>query len=274
VKAKIAIVLLTSLVVIGGAALFWVLNTPPPATTSEPARPPEPKGEPPAPPAAPTPAVATPTKSSAPRPAPTVEAPVEVAPTMGTLVIESDVPDTSVFIDRVYLGTAPVTAENLAPGPHHLNMSAAGYEGVSETIEVAAGTHTFSKRFKDITLDEQIAVVHKHAMGSCAGTLRASPQGLAYETETKNDAFSAPLQSLEAFEVDYLKKNLRVKIRGGKTYNFTVADGNADRLYVFHQTVDKVRQRLLAAGKDGPLAYDSSAIILSIRRSPRYATSQ
>jgi hypothetical protein len=250
VKAKIAIVLLTSLVVIGGAALLWVLNTPPPATTSEPARLPDAKAEPSAPASAPPPAVAKPARSSAPRPAPAVEAPPEAPPTMGTLVIESDVPDTSVFIDRVYLGTAPVTAENLAPGPHHLNMSAAGYEGVSETIEVAAGTHTVSKRFKEITLDEQLAVVHKHAMGSCAGTLRASPQGLIYETSNKNDGFTTPLQSLEIFEVDYLKRNLKVKIRGGKTYNFADAEDNVDRLYRFHQAVDKVRQRLaVAAGK-------------------------
>ena len=46
------------------------------------------------------------------------------------------------------------------------------------------------------------------------------------------------------FEVDYLKKNLRVKIRGGKIYNFTDPDGNADRLFVFQRDVDKVRKRI------------------------------
>ena len=157
-------------------------------------------------------------------------------------------PDTSVFIDRVYLGSAPVTAANLAPGPHRLNMSATGYDGISETIDVEPGTRTISVEFKAIKLDERIAVIHKHAIGSCTGTLRASPQGLTYETANENDAFAAPLTSLEAFEVDYLKKNLKVKIRGGKTYNFAAADNDVDRLYLFHQAVDKVRQRL-AAGK-------------------------
>jgi len=165
---------------------------------------------------------------------------------VGTLLIESDVPDTSVFIDRVFLGTAPVTATNLTPGSHRLNMSAAGYEGIAETIEVAAGTHTLSIKFKEVKLDASIAVVHKHAMGSCAGTLKASPAELRYETPNKGDAFSVALTDLEAFEVDYLAKNLRVKIRRGKTFNFTDPDGNADRLFVFHRDVEKVRQRLLA----------------------------
>jgi hypothetical protein len=49
--------------------------------------------------------------------------------------------------------------------------------------------------------------------------------------------------------VDYLDKNLRVKVRNGKTYNFTDPDGNADRLFVFHRDVDKVRQRLAGGGR-------------------------
>ncbi|HUL72220.1 MAG TPA: PEGA domain-containing protein [Vicinamibacterales bacterium] len=160
-------------------------------------------------------------------------------------------PDTSVFIDRTYLGTAPVTATGLTPGLHHLNMSATGYEGVSEDIQVEPGSHDLSIAFKAITLDAKIAVVHKHAFGSCAGTLRATPQGLQYETPNADDAFVVPLTDLETFEVDYLNKNLRVKVRRGKTYNFTDPEGNADRLFIFQRDVEKVRQRLLAAGRGG-----------------------
>lgn len=157
-------------------------------------------------------------------------------------------PDTSVFIDRNYLGTAPVTATGLTPGTHHLNMSATGYDGISQDITVEAGAHDVSIKFKEIRLDAKVAVVHKHAFGSCAGTLVATPQGLRYETSNSDDAFRAALTDLETFEVDYLNKNLRVKIRRGKTFNFTDPDGNADRLFAFHRDVDKARQRLLAGG--------------------------
>src|SRR5262249_36836178 len=92
-----------------------------------------------------TPAPATPassaphaTEPAAAKPA-LAAAPVAAAPTTGTLHITSDVPDTSVFIDRQFLGTAPVTVRDLTPGSHHLNMSAAGYDGVFEDITVEAG---------------------------------------------------------------------------------------------------------------------------------------
>jgi hypothetical protein len=45
--------------------------------------------------------------------------------------------------------------------------------------------------------------------------------------------------------VNYLDKNLKVKIKGGKQYNFTDPMGNADSLFVFQRDVDKARQRLL-----------------------------
>jgi flagellar basal body-associated protein FliL len=239
-KNRILIVVVGGLVVVGGAAALFF------ATRSG--------QKPVAPPAAvaPTAPVSTPVAPARPaarpgapasgEPKPTAEA----VPTTGTLIIESDVPDTSVFVDRVFLGTAPVTAADLTPGPHRVNLSAAGYEGYAETIDVAAGTRTLTVKFKEVKLDVSIAVVHKHAIGSCSGTLRATPQGLTYDTTNTGDAFTTPLTSLDTFTVDYLEKNLRVKVRTGKTYNFTDAEGKADRLYLFHQTVDKVRQRLLA----------------------------
>jgi hypothetical protein len=81
-------------------------------------------------------------------------------------------------------------------------------------------------------------------MGSCAGQLLATPQGLRYETADREDRFDIPLSDIETFAVDYQEKNLRVKVRKGKQYNFTDPDGNSDRLFVFHRDVEKVRQRL------------------------------
>ena len=150
------------------------------------------------------------------------------------------------FVDQVYLGTAPVTAKDLRPGPHRINMSATGYDGFVDTIDIQPGTRTFSYSFKEIRLDASIAVTHKHAIGSCAGTLRATPKGLTYDSTNKGDAFSSPLTALETFAIDYLEKNLKVKVKDGKTLNFADAGGDVNKLYLFHRDVEKARQRLLS----------------------------
>ena len=153
-------------------------------------------------------------------------------------------PGAQVFIDRAFIGTAPVTAANVKPGAHRLNVSVEGYDGIAETIDVEPGPRDIKVRFRDVRLDAKIDVVHKHRMGSCKGRLIASAQGLRYETTEKDDAFSAGLLDLETFQVDYLEKNLKVKPRKGKSFNFTDPDGNADRLFVFHRDVEKARERL------------------------------
>jgi hypothetical protein len=181
-----------------------------------------------------------PTKA-APPPSPE---PAEAAPEAGVLRIDSDVPGAQVFIDRVFIGATPVTAPNVKPGTHRLNVSAPGYDGVAETLDVVAGPHDVLIKLKDVRLDAKIAVVHGHRIGSCRGQLTATPQGLRYETTEKDDGFSVPLQDLETFQVDYLEKRLRLKVQKGKAYVFTDPDGNADRLFVFHRDVEKARDRL------------------------------
>jgi hypothetical protein len=185
---------------------------------------------------------AAPVAEPAPEPAPVVP---EAPPEVGTLHIEADVPNAQVFLDRGFLGAAPLVAENVKPGTHQLNVSAEGFDGFAKSIEVAAGTRDISIKFKEVRLDARLDVIHKHRMGSCRGRLVASPRGIRYETTNKNDGFTSALESLETFEVDYLDKNLRLKLRRGKQFNFTDPDGNADRLFVFHQDVEKARGRLM-----------------------------
>jgi len=87
--------------------------------------------------------------------------------------------------------------------------------------------------------------VHKHRFGSCKGRLVATPQGLRYDSDDKNDRFTLPLADLGLFEVDYLAKTLKVQGVTGKKYEFTdPTSANGDRLFVFHRDVDKARQRL------------------------------
>ena len=204
----------------------------PPATTPAP--------EPDAP-RRPTRRAAAPKPDATPTPAPAAaDAPADEA----TLRIDSDVPGAQVFIDREFIGPAPVTAQHVKPGSHRINVSAPGYEGVADTIDVTAGSREITIRLKDIRLDATLDVVHKHRMGSCKGRLTATPQGIRYETTDKDDGFRATLLEMETFDVDYLKKNLRVKLRKGKQYDFTDPEGNADRLFVFHRDVAKAADRL------------------------------
>ncbi len=185
-------------------------------------------------------------KAEAPAPA---AAPEPSAPTTGELHIDADVPAAMVFIDRQFIGNTPVTAKNLAPGRHQLNLTADGFDGYSAGIEVAAGPADVMVKFKEVRLDASVDVVHKHGIGSCEGRLVADPQGIRYETSNKDDAFTMKFADVEAFEVDYLKKNLRIKQRGGKQFNFTTKAANADPLFVFHRDVDKVRRQVTGTKK-------------------------
>jgi hypothetical protein len=161
-----------------------------------------------------------------------------------SLRVESDVSGATVFLDRNYIGTTPVDIKEVSPGEHQLTVSADGYDMYAETLNVESGHRDIRVSFKDVSLNESIPVVHKHRMGSCEGTLLADNQGLRYETANKNDSFSVPFDSLEQFEIDYIEKNLKVKVRKGKNYNFTEKSGNADALYVFHKNVQAFREKM------------------------------
>jgi len=186
----------------------------------------------------PAPPPSPPREAAEPRPAPSA------ASRAAVLRVEADVPDASVFIDHRFVGKAPVDVRDVKPGPHRLNVSAEGHEMYAEEIEVGEEPRTVSVRFTEVRLDESMAVVHKHGLGSCRGLLRADPGGLAFEAEGGRDSFRGPLGDLERFEVDYLKRSLRVSWRGGRSYNFTVDGRSADPLLVFQQKVDKARKRL------------------------------
>ena len=253
----VAIAAVVAALAIGG---FFLLT---PRRASAPA--PAPAGEvavpapgPAATPAPAAPAAAAPTAApraraerpaAAPEPAPAPPAGVAVVPDAGSLHIESDVPNAQVFLDRQFIGTAPVTAANVKPGTHQLNVSAEGFEGVARSIEVEPGSKDLMIRFREVKLDSRIAVVHKHRIGSCRGELAATPQGLQYTTDDKDDRFTVAFADLEQFQVDYQEKNLKLKVRKGKQYNFTDPDGNSDRLFVFHRDVDKARQRLASGDR-------------------------
>ena len=251
VNRSVIIAVVFALLVASGLGLYVISRrTPAPSRTPAAATPAPvavPSVPPPAaaPPAAETPRparrAAAPVPTAAPPPAETPAAP----PDLVTLHIESDVAGAQVFVDRQFIGAAPITTTDVKPGTHQINVSATGYDQYAQSIELTPGARDVMVRFKEVRLDARADVVHKHGVGSCRGTLVATPQGLRYDTTNKGDAFTVPLTNLETFEVDYLEKNLKVRIKGGKQYNFTDPQGNADSLFVFQRDVDKARQRLL-----------------------------
>jgi len=168
-------------------------------------------------------------------------------PAAAGLRVETDVPGADVFVDRVYKGKAPLVLTDVAPGPHRLNVSVEGYDGYAETVDVTGEPQSVAVRFKQVRLAAGVEVVHKHGIGSCRGRLSATPAGLRYAPAKGDDGFDVPLSSVELLDTDYLKKQLTVKLRGGRTYNFTEPAGHADALVSFQQAVAKAQSRLAAS---------------------------
>ena len=160
--------------------------------------------------------------------------------------VTSDVPGAYVFLDRKFLGTTPFTSREVAAGTHQVNVQLEGRPPVVRTVNVLAEGLTDVEvtlppaEKTAAAINANVAVVHNHAVGSCEGTLRASGDGFRYDTPHK-DAFSLPFASVETFAVDYAEKRLRLKQRGGRTWNFTTRAATADPLFVFHRDVAAAR---------------------------------
>ena len=247
--ARLKVVVALVVVLALGAFVAWWYKPPVSPGTALPPRASTPAPAAPAPVPAPaeTPDV-KPTRR-APKPAPTPETPREptppAAPEATSLKVSSDIDGAFVFVDKQFAGRTPFETTSVAPGSHEIRVSAEGYDGVSQRIDVVEGGSTdVDLSLKTVRLHAAVSVVHKHAMGSCDGKLAADPKGLRYETSNKEDAFTIAFADLETFSLDYQQKLLRVKKRNGRTWNFTTRAENADSLLVFQREVDKARVRL------------------------------
>ena len=242
-----AILALSVVVLIGVGAFFLMRDSAPAPVAEKPAAAPPPsrivtrKGEPPSPFVNEAPKKAERSKAET-IPAP---APVEpAAPTLASLTLDSDVPGASVFIDRQFVGNTPLSLDKLQPGSKRVQLTATGFDSVQKTIDLNPGPNAITIRVKEVSLSARTPVVHKHGMGACDGTLSATLDGLRYDSSNKGDAFTLPYAQVEQFAIDYLQKNLRVKQKGGKTWNFTDKNDNADVLFVFHRDVEAARKKL------------------------------
>ena len=148
------------------------------------------------------------------------------------------------FIDRQFVGNTPLSLDKLEPGSKRVQITATGFDSVQKTIDLNPGPNAITIRVKEVSLNARTSVVHKHAHGIVRRQLSATLDGLRYDTSNKGDAFTLPYAQVETFVVDYLQKNLRVKQKGGKTWNFTDKNDNADALFVFHRDVEAARKKL------------------------------
>ena len=248
--------LLIGLIVIGGGVAAYFSIAPPveepapvaAAPAAPPVRAPSPTPSPapdpdPEPAALPAVRKAAPDVVTEPAPPPTRLEPI--------LRVASDVPGASVFLDRRYAGTTPFETTELPRGPHRLNVSVDGHDGFARDIDIGDEPIVIDVRFLEIRLDASVAVTHTHRFGSCEGVLRATLEGIHYET-TDDDAFSIPLEEIERHEMDYLEHTLTLKRREGRTYNFTDDEDTADPLFVFHREVEQARERLAASATEAP----------------------
>ena len=159
--------------------------------------------------------------------------------------VASNVRGATVALDGEARGTAPVAIAELAPGTYELVVSAPGYKTHSETVEYAGGGRDIRVELVEsvtIVLSEAVAVKHKHRIrGGCEGVLRASPEGIRFESDHK-DAFFVSFSELE--QIGFDKNKLNVKVQGGRSYNFVERNDNEDALARFHERVDEALAQL------------------------------
>lgn len=166
-----------------------------------------------------------------------------LAERLGSIAVESEPAGAMVFLNRDFKGNTPVVIEDLRPDTYALMLSVEGFDVHNERVEVGRARVPVRVAFEAsaATLDAAVEVVHKHRFGSCAGTLVATESGFDYRTEHR-DAFELPFARVERFELDYVENNLRLKVRGGRTYNFEAPNGEVDPLFVFHRDVQAFRE--------------------------------
>ena len=256
-KKPMGLYALVSVVVIASAAYLFLFRTSPDLDQNSVADAPTVAAPADAPvsPAVPREADPLPAEPDRTEPLPSTEEPVVeaepdsvTAPQPVVLQVVADVDGADVFIDRSYVGTTPFESTTLGPGQYRVNVSATGYETYAEDIEIDGDRTSIVVAFRQVSLDERLAVIHKHRFGDCAGELVANTSGLRYQT-SDDDAFEVSLEAMEEFTIDYLEHNLRIKVRDGRTYNFTDEQNNADALLVFHRTVEDARRRLASGDR-------------------------
>ena len=163
------------------------------------------------------------------------------------------------YLNGNRVGRTPHKATPLAPGDYDVTVVHEGYETFEQQVRVETQDDSFHAALRPMSaensarkeaaaeaeaeeeeaepadirgLGETVAVKHKHRIGSCKGVLRASGEGLSYDTDHK-DTFFAAYADVEELNLD--KSKLTLKVRDGKKYDFTEQNGNEEALAAFHE---------------------------------------
>jgi hypothetical protein len=134
---------------------------------------------------------------------------------------------------------APVIETNEAAEPSHAPAQAAPPRATANRGATASAT---TPAAAPRTAETQVTVVHKHRFGDCEGTLRVAQGTLTYATSHKDDGFRLAFADIDAFDLDAGKNTLRIRRRGGKTWNFTTRDDATAALAAFHRDAARLRR--------------------------------
>ena len=169
-------------------------------------------------------------------PAPkTPPAPVEAPAGLGTLRIDSWCRRcSSIGSSSARRRSSPRTRS--APGGHQLMCQR---RRRATSIDVAAGQREIVVTQREVR-PGVVGRRHPQAgVGSCRVCRDAS--GASVRDQQPGRFVRGGVPYFETFQVDYLAKNLRLKLPKDRQFNFTDPEGNADRLFVFHRDVENAR---------------------------------
>ena len=124
-----------------------------------------------------------------------------------------------------------------------MQLTATGFDSVQKTIEPSPGPNAITIRVKEVTPNAKVPVVHKHAMGSCDGSLSATLDGLNTTPRTRVMRSQCRIRAGRTVRRRLLQKNSPREAKGANL-NFTDKNDNADALFVFHREVEAARKKL------------------------------
>jgi hypothetical protein len=136
----------------------------------------------------------------------------------GILSLDSTPSGATIFIDNVAKGTTPVTVQNFRVGTYTITLKKAGYQDITEMVNVVAGqTTTFSPVLKPLAASGTISVnsVPTGASVYFDGTSKG-------QTPTTITGVSTGSHTLQLTKIGYTEYSAPVTVYAGQTLPLTI----------------------------------------------------
>ncbi|MEQ9504343.1 MAG: PEGA domain-containing protein [Deltaproteobacteria bacterium] len=163
----------------------------------------------------------------------------------GTLLVIASVPGTSVIVDGVKTGTAPVTLDAITPGTHVVEGYKKGYDRAQDTVKVTAGEQAVVK------LDIQIA---KERYGALA--VRSSEPGAIVYV----DGSSRGRAPVELSQMKLGEHAIVVRKRGFLDFKASCVVKELEPCRIVADLVALAKIRVIASPMKGRLAIDDKDV--------------